>query len=197
MFETRVSSQNKNGRPLYHYSLIVRLLKQIPPMPVFDLPPELSVSKEKIVSGQTLYENGTLFHGPSFQGVNQVFHVSPERLVMKLMHPRVAETTQGQFTVQTSNPYINDAIIQSVLVWSQDVHKAPCLPAGLQKLEQYRPIPFDTACYATMDILSQTSHAVVADVRVQDDKGQIYLQIGGMQGTISEQLNRVIGVKTR
>jgi len=194
VFETLVFSQNKSGKPFNHYSLRVTLRREIPPMPV-DAPPDVeSVAKDEIIPGRTLYQNGTLFHGPSFQGVDQVLHISPEKLVMRLMLPKVDEKKQGQFPVQTSNPYINDAIIQSVLVWSQHIHKAPCLPAGLQKLEQYKPIPFGETCYATMEIRSQSEYSVLASVRVQDREGRTYLRIDGMQGTISPQLNRFIGV---
>ena len=158
--------------------------------PSFDL---ISKNETQIISGDMLYKNGTLFHGPAFQGVEQVLQVSPSKLVTKCSLPKLDEKVQGQFTVQTGNPFIYDAIVQSLLIWAQRYYQAPCLPSYMERLEQYKAIPFDESIYVTLDVQSQSETAVVGDLTVQDSSGQTYVWIKGLQGTISPRLNNLIG----
>jgi NAD(P)-dependent dehydrogenase (short-subunit alcohol dehydrogenase family) len=192
-FEAVIWSKNKKGRMLYHYSLRVMLVKEAPVIPTdpsFNLS---SNSDVQIMSGNELYQNGTLFHGPAFQGVEQVLQLSPSTLTTKCNLPKLDEKVQGQFTVQTGNPFIYDAIVQSLLIWAQQYYQAPCLPSYMERLEQYKAIPFGEPIYVTLDVTSQSETAVVGDLTVQDPTGLTYVRIKGLQGTISPRLNNLIG----
>ncbi len=192
-FEAVIWSKNKKGRTLYHYSLRVKLVKETPVIPIdlsFDL---FSRPDSQSIPGNELYKNGTLFHGPAFQGVEQVLQVSPSKLITKCSLPKLDEKIQGQFTVQTGNPFIYDAIVQSLLIWAQRYYQAPCLPSYMERLEQYKAIPFGESIYVTLDVQSQSETAVVGDLTVQDSTGQTYVWIKGLQGTISPRLNNLIG----
>ena len=46
-----------------------------------------------------------------------------------------------------------------------------------------------------MEVESQSSTAVVGNILVQDEQGQVYMRLDGLQGTISPYLNRFIGRK--
>ena len=137
------------------------------------------------ILGSELYKNGTLFHGPAFQGVERVLHVSRGKLIMQCVLPKIADRLQGQFPVQTGNPFIYDAIVQSLLIWAQIYYKAPCLPSYMERLEQYKAIPFGEPILVLLDITSQSDTAVVGDLTVQDLSGQTFVHITGLQGTIS------------
>ena len=192
-FEAVIWSKNKKGRTLYHYSLRVLLVKEtptIPSDPTFNL---FSRPDTQSIPGNELYKNGTLFHGPAFQGVEQVLQLSPGKLITKCFLPKLDEKTQGQFPVQTGNPFIYDAIVQSLLIWAQHYYQAPCLPSYMERLEQYKAIPFGETIYVTLDVQSQSETAVVGDLTVQDPTGQTYVWIKGLQGTISPRLNNLIG----
>ncbi|MDR3573812.1 MAG: SDR family NAD(P)-dependent oxidoreductase [Anaerolineaceae bacterium] len=195
-FEAIIWSKTKKDRTLYHYSLMVRLVKEAPAIPVdaaFDL---VSRTDIQVIPGNMLYKNGTLFHGPAFQGVEQVLQVSPSKLITKCSLPKLDEKVQGQFTVQTGNPFIYDAIVQSLLIWAQRYYQAPCLPSYMERLEQYKAIPFGESIYVTLDVQSQSDAAVVGDLTVQDSAGQTYVWIKGLQGTISPRLNNLIGSRS-
>jgi NAD(P)-dependent dehydrogenase (short-subunit alcohol dehydrogenase family) len=195
-FEAIIWSKNNKGRQLYHYSLKVRLVKESPAIP-FDPSFNLaSMTDAQIIPGEMLYKNGTLFHGPAFQGVEEVLQVSPGKLITKCSLPKLDEKVQGQFTVQTGNPFIYDAIVQSLLIWAQRYYQAPCLPSYMERLEQYKAIPFDETIYVTLDVRSQSETAVVGDLTVQDATGQTYVWIKGLQGTISPRLKNLIGSRT-
>jgi hypothetical protein len=102
---------------------------------------------------------------------------------------------QGQFPAYTANPFIYDAIVQSLLIWAQYFYQAPCLPSSLRRLEQFMPIPFGVPSTVTMEIESQSSSAVSANILVQDEQGRTYVRLDGLEGTISPHLNRFIGRK--
>lgn len=192
VFEAMIWSKNPKGRKVYHYSLRVTLLRETPAPPISQLPARQS---EEAISGRELYRNGTLFHGPSFQGVERVLHLSPGKLVMRVVLPHLEDRIQGQFPAYTANPFIYDAIVQCVLIWAQYFHDAPCLPSSMRKLEQFIPIPFGVPCIVTMEVESQTNTSVVGNILVQNEQGQAYIRLDGLEGTISPDLNRFIGRK--
>lgn len=189
-FEAMIWSLNDKGRKIYHYGLQVTLMREIPAAP--QLRVEDGIPGE-VISGKELYRNRTLFHGPSFQGVKKVLHISQGKLVMEVALPRLEERIQGQFPVYTANPFIYDAIVQCVLIWAQYFYQAPCLPSSLRRLVQYKSIPFDIPCRVTMEVESQTSSFVVGNIVVQDEHGVVYMRMEGLEGTISPHLNRFIG----
>jgi NAD(P)-dependent dehydrogenase (short-subunit alcohol dehydrogenase family) len=196
-FDALIWSINPKGRKIYHYTAGVRLAANLPEAPTEQLPQEIFGDPDEEMNGQKLYEEGILFHGPAFQGVEKVLHISENKLVMQLCLPKTDERFQGQFPVQNkNNPYIYDAIVQILLIWTQVYHKAPCLPSSLIKMEQYRNIPFEEACIVTMEVQSNTETAVVGNIRAQDPQGHVYVRFTALEGTISPLLNRLIGART-
>jgi len=193
VFDALIWSINQKGKKMFHYSLRVTLVSAPPAAPVTAIiEPEPG---EQPILGTELYKNGTLFHGPAFQGVERVLHVSPGKLTMQCVMPKLDDRLQGQFPVQTGNPFIYDAIVQALLIWAQRFYQAPCLPSYMQKLEQYRAIPFGVPVLVSLEITSQSDAAVVGDLTVQDRDGTTYVHITGLQGTISPRLNNLIGVR--
>jgi NAD(P)-dependent dehydrogenase (short-subunit alcohol dehydrogenase family) len=195
-FTALVWSQNKNGKPIYHYSLTVTLQSQNPEVPIHTITHELPPNENDVISGEKLYHDGTLFHGPSFQGVQRVLSFNKGRLVLECMLPAISENQQGQFPMQTSNPFVYDAIVQSLLIWTQRYYHAPCLPSHLVRLDQYKAIPFNEVCLVDMQIVSTSDTSVVADIWVTNAKGEMYVKFNRLQGTISPSLNRFIGFRS-
>jgi NAD(P)-dependent dehydrogenase (short-subunit alcohol dehydrogenase family) len=192
VFDALVWSRNKKNRQVYHYSLRVTVVRDLPLPPVFHLE---GGDEGETISGSRLYQDGTLFHGPAFQGVERVLHLSRGKLVMRVVLPHMEDRIQGQFPAYTANPFIYDAIVQCLLIWAQYFYQSPCLPSSLRKLEQFKPIPFGVPCTVSMEVESQSSSAVVGNILVQDDQGSAYIRLDGLEGTISPHLNRFIGKK--
>ena len=192
-FDARIWSKNKQGKVHYHYSMRVKLMREVPPPTENRVPSLIPDPEDEVIPGDILYKNGTLFHGPSFQGVEKVLHVSPGKLIMRCVLPEIDASRQGQFPVQTGNPFIYDAIVQCLLIWAQYYYGAPCLPSRMDKLEQYKAIPFAKPCLVSMEVTSQSETSVVADITVRDEEGQTYVNITGLEGTISKQLKRLFG----
>jgi hypothetical protein len=193
-FKALIWSKNPRGRMIYHYTMEVKLGKRVPPAPVL---PIMVADDSKVIPGQQLYENGTLFHGPSFQGVRRVLNIGPGELIMECVLPKVDEATQGQFPVITGNPYVYDAIVQGVLIWAQYIYHSPCLPSRVDFLEQFKAMPFEKPVIVNMQVVSQSETSVLTNVTVQDEQGEVCVRITHLEGTISPQLNRFFGPQNR
>jgi NAD(P)-dependent dehydrogenase (short-subunit alcohol dehydrogenase family) len=189
-----VTSRNEKGRRIFHYSGNVILSKKLPEAPVFPTP---DFEKLDMKDGRIFYEDGTLFHGPLFQGIQKVAFDGDEKVITRIMLPPMSYQGQGQFPVGSVNPYINDAVVQSLLIWSQEVYSAPCLPSRLREWVQYRPIPFGVPIWAVLNVAYHNEHAVTGDLIVAGEDGREYFRFNGLEGTISQQLNRYIGKKAQ
>lgn len=196
-FEALVTSQKGGERRLFHYSGKAFLVKTVPTPPNHQVIREILQNGLKPQQGSVLYENGTLFHGPAFQGIHEVSLMNENSVVTHLFLPALSTEDQGQFPVQSTNPFINDAVVQSLLIWSQEYHQAPCLPSRLHKMVQYRILPFNLAAWVLLQVTFHNEHVVVGDLLVLDDDGNEYFHLAGLEGTISAQLNRFIGKKSK
>jgi len=194
VIEAVVTSATDKGRRIFHYSSTVILSRELPSAPVH---PVTGFAKLAMVEGSNFYEDGTLFHGPLFRGIQQVAFDQREKVITKINLPLMNDRTQGQFPVGSTNPFINDAIVQSLLIWSQENYAAPCLPSRLKEWVQYRPIPFGVPIWAVLTVTYHSEHAVAGDILVIGEDGREYFHYVGLEGTISQQLNRYIGRKTK
>lgn len=194
VIEAVVTSATDKGRRIFHYSSTVILSRELPPAPVH---PVTGFANLAMVEGSNFYEDGTLFHGPLFRGIQQVAFDQREKVITKINLPLMNDRTQGQFPVGSTNPFINDAIVQSLLIWSQENYAAPCLPSRLKEWVQYRPIPFGVPIWAVLTVTYHSEHAVAGDILVIGEDGREYFHYVGLEGTISQQLNRYIGRKTK
>ncbi len=165
----------------------MKLLRHPPAIPgyaSFDLTPE------KDLPGETFYQNGALFHGPMFQGVDRILNISRERASLRCILPRVEELKQGQFPVGTFNPYTTDVQFHGALIWTDHFFQEGCLPARSPKFEQFAPVPFDEPFYVSMEVRSKTATTLVVDVTTHDAQGQIFNRLTGFEGTVSKKLYR-------
>jgi hypothetical protein len=192
--EAVVTSLNEKGRRIFHYSGNVILSKTLPTAPVFPTPDFEALNMK---DGKLFYEDGTLFHGPLFQGIQKVAFDGDQKLTTRITLPPMSHKDQGQFPAESVNPYINDAVVQSLLIWSQEVYSAPCLPSRLREWVQYRPIPFGVPLWAVLNVAYHNEHAVTGDLIVAGEDGREYFRFNGLEGTISQSLNRFIGKKAQ
>lgn len=190
-----VSSKNTKGRKLFHYSASITLMNEIPASQKQPTLEDFGIDRTQSIPGSTFYEDGTLFHGPSLQGISRVFSIDQDKLAMQINLPEINAVQQGQFSIGTTNPFINDAVVQSMLVWTQHQYNAPCLPTYLEKLEQYRSIPFGVTVDVLLDIQFHNDSAVTGNIFIQNPEGIPYIIFYGLEGTISKHLKRLINNK--
>ncbi len=184
-FEAKIWSKIKGEKTRYHFSTQLKLLRDIPVAPNYD---SFKFTLDQTIPGSrtSFYQNGpsTLFHGPSFQGVESVLNRSQAKLTLQCILPSIGEKQQGQFPTQTFNPYIVDVQIHSTWIWLQHFHQQGCLPSEIQEFEQFAAIPFDETFYVSCEVKSATETAVVADVIAHNLHGRIYTRMLGAKGTV-------------
>ena len=65
--------------------------------------------------------------------------------------PRLSDRQQGQFPVQSINPYLTDVLLQGMVVWVGHFRQASSLPLFC-KQGQFapKPLPFDERFYVSI-----------------------------------------------
>jgi NAD(P)-dependent dehydrogenase (short-subunit alcohol dehydrogenase family) len=185
-FDTLIWSTTPNGKQRFHYRSQVVLRRTLPDAPRYE---KLDLSETHGVPGTQLYEDGTMFHGPCFQGVERVLNISQHGLTMQCVPPEVTAHQQGQFPIQTFHPYLVDVQLQSVLIWVRHVHQAGCLPLRVGKMEQFRKIAPGERFYVSTEIQTSTESKVIANVFAYDAEGTLYTYVSDIEVTVSARLN--------
>jgi NAD(P)-dependent dehydrogenase (short-subunit alcohol dehydrogenase family) len=180
-------SETSKGKMRYHYQSNLTLVREIPKAPVYE---KLDHQKqEQQIINSSPYQDGTLFHGSSFQGVKSVLKITPEKLTMECILPKVNESYYGQFSAKTFNPIAADIQLQCMLIGTRHFYDAAGLPSRCQKGEHFQNIPFGKPFYVSMEVQSSSETKLVADVTAHDREGKIYSRVFGQELTISKQLN--------
>ncbi|MBD2569653.1 type I polyketide synthase [Anabaena lutea] len=187
-FTAKISSKSADGKIRYHFSSNIILKRETSTPPNYEFL-NLQQDEKFLSTNQLLYQHGasSLFHGTTFQGVKSVLNASPAQLTLECYLPQPTAQQQGQFSVQTFNPYIADVQIHSLWIWTQQFHQLGCLPAEIQYFEQFASVPFGETFYVTCEIKSQTALTVIADVITHNRQGQVYNRMIGAKGTILSQ----------
>jgi hypothetical protein len=185
VFEGTIWSTTSAGKPRYHYRANVTLRRELPPGPL--MPLDRSATYD--VPGAPLYGDNTLFHGPSFRGVDRVLNMGENSLTTRCLLPELSPEMQGQFPVQSFNPFLADVQLQSLLIWAKHTYGYGGLPLRIERGEKYLPVAFGEVTYATLTIRSRSEHCLVADVTVHNEQGQLYSRTIGAEITLSPRLN--------
>lgn len=195
IYDALITSEDDQGRRIFHYSGQVTLSKKQPERPVHSPIDQMDLDQANFKPGLDFYHDGTLFHGPSFQGIQQVLLLSEEKVIIKVFLPELTVAAMGQFPVRSTNPYVNDAVVQSLLLWTQDVYDAPCLPSRLHQWDQYHIPTFNEFVIVILQVTHHNQNAVSGDIQVMDEDGREFYSFFGLEGTISKHLKRYIGKK--
>ena len=194
-FRAMVSSVGPNGLKRPHYSGVFSFRAKPPEAEFVSLEPFTTANAE-MPDAAKLYTNGTLFHGPSFQGVKRILSITRERLVIECRAPILSEEKQGQFLTQSNNPFAADVLFQSFLIWVRKYHDAGSLPLATEYGELFHPIGFGELFYVTLDVEASTGAFLIASLTAVNAKGQVCIRLRGAQVTISRALNALFAAKS-
>lgn len=187
VFETTVFSEGKR-LPTNHYRATVTLWnkKSFPESPTFKH--QISGTYQP-TDGQILYQDGSLFHAPYFQGIKEILDCDENQIVLSCMAPEVPLAEQGQFPVNSINTFFADIQYQGMLVWVQKNYDgAKSLPLQTDSAILYRPVPFGKKLFVTVNVQEADESKLVAACTVYDEQGVVYIKTSGATVTISRQL---------
>ncbi len=187
-FDLRIWSEPEIKKIRFHYSGKVTLRCHSLPAPI-DHP--FHSQQSPVLSGKDCYHDKTLFHGPYFQGIEQVIKITPELLIMQCLLPTIDAKIQGQFPAEMFNPYSHDVVIQSILVWLRYFHETSALPLEIQQVTQFKPIAFDHQFYAAMQLQLKTATEIIANITVYDSDSVVHARLSGVKMIISDRLNQL------
>ncbi|GAB5552553.1 MAG: SDR family NAD(P)-dependent oxidoreductase [Saprospiraceae bacterium] len=187
VFETTIFS--KGGRlPINHYRAIITLWnkKSFPESPQFNHQVNTAYP---VSDGQILYQDGSLFHAPYFQGIKEILDCTPQHIVLSCIAPEIPLSEQGQFPVNGINTFFADIQYQGMLVWVQKNYDgAKSLPLATDSVSLYRPIPFGKKLLVSIKVQEANELKLMAECTVYDEQGIVYIQTSGAAVTISKQL---------
>ncbi len=187
-FEGLVWSETADKKQRYHYTGRVTLRRTIPESPIYS---DFDRSTSHVIAGTQLYQDGTLFHGPCFQGIEQTLNINPHKVTVRCFSPDITPHQQGQFAIQTFNPYLTDIQFQCMLVWVRTFYQAGGMPLGADRVEHFRSIRPGERFYVSMDVEESTESKLIATVTIHDEQGFIYMRVSGTKVTISTRLNSI------
>jgi len=187
-FEVVIFSEG-NKFPKNHYSANIILEKVYP---TYNLNNDFnkSIDATNGIKGEQLYQNGVLFHGPYFQGIQEVLNINEDEMILKCNAKQIPLEEQGQFPIRSINTYVLDILYQSLLVW---VHKfkdgARSLPLQSEYGKLFINLPFEKELYIHFKIREHSDYKMIADGIIYDNDGNVYIEIGGTGVTVSKELS--------
>ena len=185
VFPVKISS-GENGKLRFHYRANIRLASVKPQIPVYN---QVDLGEKQPVAGDTLYSNGTLFHGPLFQGITRILNHSDAKLTAECLLPEIKAEDQGRFPHANFNPFVVDLMFQAMLVQVRNMRDSGSLPLKIQKIEMYRTVQPGSKFYISLDVQTSSENNMIASINVHDESGLIYIRATGAEVTISEGLN--------
>jgi hypothetical protein len=145
--------------------------------------------KEDKIDGATFYNDGSLFHGPFYQGIEAILCMDKKQVLLKCKAPAVSFEDQGQFPSTSLNAFFLDIQYQGMVVWVQNFHNgANSLPLQTLKGLVYGEIPSNKSFYVYIKIEENTATKMIAECTVYDENGSVFLITKGAGLTISPEL---------
>lgn len=191
-FDCLVQSDVGGVLPRYHYRVRIILVQARPTGPQFT---RFTLNDTARIDGTALYQDGTLFHGRSLQGVRRVLTLNEHGLTMECWLPPVTRVAQGQFAAQAFNPFLGDIQLQGMVIWARKMRGVASLPLQCEVGAYYgEPLPGEPF-YVSLEVHETTPARVRGDLILHNAAGDVYAYVTNGQVVLSEQLNSLFSQK--
>ena len=196
--DTKISSTNEQGKPVFHYGAQLTLVNKLSTSPVINL--NVPASGENAAD---LYGNGTLFHGESLQGIIEILECNEQGLLLSCQVPEVASAKQGEFSIsplncanEHSNIFANDLAYQAMLVWVKKQLGLGSLPSSTERWTVYREVVLNERFFLKLNVVKSTGKgkkrgSLVADIQFISEANEVLSELTSAKVTASENLNNL------
>jgi len=195
--EVKISSLNARGKTVFHYGAEVLLAKTKLATLHYEHPlPALSQGGYRMEKPLPLYQDGTLFHGESLQGIRDIIHCDQDGLLMACQLSDSAREKQGEFPLGKRNIFADDLVYQAMLVWVRNMLGMGSLPSSTLSWLQYEPVSLTEPFYLKLDVVEQKANTICADISLisPNPKGEgfnVLARVKSAQVTASENLKEL------
>ncbi|WP_137297407.1 type I polyketide synthase [Psychromonas sp. SP041] len=190
--EVTVGSENKQGKPVFHYKSTVNLAKPLvenTPLAYQGILPKLV--KKQSVQAASLYLDGSLFHGLSLQGIKHIHQLDDSGLLLECVIDKSVTQAQGEFLLEESNVFANDLVYQAMLVWTSKQMGSGSLPTSTAAWQVFREVKADEFFFIKLNIIKTTGQSVFADLLLIDQSNNIISKITAAEVTCSASLSEL------
>ncbi|ASF14978.1 type I polyketide synthase [Shewanella sp. LC6] len=147
-----------------------------------------------IADRESLYSDGTLFHGPRLQGISEVLAFDDQQLIAKVALPTVALDDCGEFAPNLEDkgtqPFAEDLLLQAMLVWARLKYQAASLPSAIGEFVSYSPLAFGEKAVLVLDVIKHSSRSLEANIALYHQDGRLSCEMKRAKVTISKTLNQ-------
>ncbi len=186
------------GRPQYQ-AVLVAQTDDTPDVQRFEVGELHSLMEEitqqpAIANRESLYSDGTLFHGPRLQGISEVLAFDDQQLIAKVALPAVALDDCGEFAPNLEDkgtqPFAEDLLLQAMLVWARLTYQAASLPSAIGEFVSYSPLGFGEKAVLVLDVIKHSSRSLEANIALYHQDGRLSCEMKRAKVTVSKTLNQ-------
>ncbi|MGF1719194.1 phosphopantetheine-binding protein [Vibrio kyushuensis] len=181
------------GRPQYQAELQIAEAQVAGDVPASLVKHFDASSGSKVATAETLYSDGTLFHGPILQGIKTVERFDDEGLLAQCEMPTIADSDCGSFIAKNefgdSQPFTEDYLLQAMLVWARLKYGSASLPSAIGEMICYSPMQSGDKGYLELEVIKSTARSLQANIALYHQDGRLSAVMNGAKVTISKTLN--------
>jgi acyl transferase domain-containing protein len=187
--QARIFSELPNGKINYHFSAAIQLVRELPPSPIYN---NFNSNEDNQITlrGKQFYQQdpSSLFHGATFQEIQRILNISPEKITAECLWKPISSEVAGQFPIDWLNPYATDLSTHPLWIWLYHYHQQICLPGQMERFEQFEEIPVNELYYVSCEVKQKTATGISADFIIHDANGKVFLRLLGTKGIILPKL---------
>ncbi|GJD15809.1 hypothetical protein RIVM261_007650 [Rivularia sp. IAM M-261] len=187
--QAQIISELPNGKLNYHFSAAIKLVRELPESPIYN---NFNSEEDNIITlrGKQFYQQdpSSLFHGATFQEIQRILNISPEKITAECLWKPISSEVAGQFPIDWLNPYATDLSTHPLWIWLYHYHNQICLPGQMDKFEQFAEIPVNQLYYVSCEVKQKTATGISADFIIHDANGKVFLRLLGTKGIILPKL---------
>jgi len=188
-----IASINDAGKPVFHYGATLLMAKSAMAGVTFgdSLP---TITGQVTPDAAALYNNGTLFHGESLQGISAIVSCDEQGLLLACQVPAIATVKQGDFPLSHNNIFANDLVYQAMLVWVRKQYGIGSLPTSTAAWTVYREVATDEVFYLELKVAEHNldqrrGSKAVCDIQLIAQDMSVIAQVKSAQVRASKSLN--------
>jgi polyketide-type polyunsaturated fatty acid synthase PfaA len=229
LIDCKISSVNDTGKTVFHFrgqvilvskvtQSFIKVESKVASLAALSVVNELAdkltnkLTSKAANEAKALYQNGTLFHGESLQGITHVIECDEQGLLLACKVPEVAQQKQGDFAIsdspsgsllgpllgKTHNIFANDLAYQAMLVWVKRELSLGSLPSSTQAWNVYGQVELNKVFYIQLNVVKSSGQGIsqgnkrgklIADINFISEDGLLLAEIKSAKVTASDSLN--------